>query len=571
MKIFSKKLLIISFLAILIIGVSACDMIDTGIEDGILEITSIPSLSSEVVEYGTSFEDIDLPEDVEVTLDDNSTTSLDVNWLEEDYDGETADTYTIVGELELTNNIINPDDFYPTVQVTVQEEGITLYTVTVNYDDNKGTVTGSGDFKEGEQVELSAEANPGYEFVEWTGYINSEDPTITFEIPAEDVELNAVFKLKEEAFKIVKLESPPSKNVEFGTSFEDIDLPEEIEVTLDDNSTKMLEVNWKEGDYDSEKLGTYKIDGELELKENITNPDNLTPTIEIEVKEPVYRVNVDYAYREGEVSGYGDFKEGEIVELTAEANPGYEFIRWTGYKDSDDTKVTFTMPAGDVDFGIEFKRKPGNFNVKNVQVSPQEVLQGETINVTAEIENTDEEEGLQNIELIISHEDEGEQITKIKEYVLLQGSETKVIEFTNISITSNLPIGDYTLEVKTENDSDSTNLKVLEPAFFEVTKLDIPEEIELGETVEIEAEIKNTGGSEGTQNIEIKIYLQIIGWLLIEEQTIEVTLEPDETWTFSEEVEVPDEDEVDYNLSGSNGRLELITEDDDEVVYFSIK
>jgi len=159
-----------------------------------LTITNIEEIPDKAVEFGTEFEDIDLPEDVEVTLDDNSTTNLDVNWLEGDYDGETAHTYAIVGELELTDDIINPDNLYPTVQVTVQEEDITLYTVSVDYDDGKGTVTGDGDFEEGEEVELTATAKEDYQFVEWTGYVESTDNTITFDMPAEDVELTAVFE-----------------------------------------------------------------------------------------------------------------------------------------------------------------------------------------------------------------------------------------------------------------------------------------------------------------------------------------------------------------------------------------
>ena len=115
---------IILLLAALVLTMTACDLngIVDEVDEEISEITSVEEVPDINVVYGTDFEDIGLPEEVEVTLADNSTADLEVNWLEGDYDGDTAGTYTLVGDLVLPDNITNPDNLHPTVDVIVAEE-----------------------------------------------------------------------------------------------------------------------------------------------------------------------------------------------------------------------------------------------------------------------------------------------------------------------------------------------------------------------------------------------------------------------------------------------------------------
>lgn len=68
-----------------------------------------------------------------------------------------------------------------------------------------GTVTGAGNYNEGYKVQLTALANPGYEFVNWTEgeTIISDEPSFIFTMPDNDVTLVA-------NFKEIQLEDPPS-------------------------------------------------------------------------------------------------------------------------------------------------------------------------------------------------------------------------------------------------------------------------------------------------------------------------------------------------------------------------
>jgi uncharacterized repeat protein (TIGR02543 family) len=58
-----------------------------------------------------------------------------------------------------------------------------------------GTVTGEGQYKAGEQVNITAEANTGWEFVNWTDDdgIVSEAASFVYTMPAEDITLTANF------------------------------------------------------------------------------------------------------------------------------------------------------------------------------------------------------------------------------------------------------------------------------------------------------------------------------------------------------------------------------------------
>jgi uncharacterized protein (TIGR02145 family)/uncharacterized repeat protein (TIGR02543 family) len=68
--------------------------------------------------------------------------------------------------------------------------------------DDAGSVTGAGQYEAGEPVNLTAEANTGWEFVNWTDDegIVSEVPNFTYTMPAEDVTLTANFTEEQTGF-----------------------------------------------------------------------------------------------------------------------------------------------------------------------------------------------------------------------------------------------------------------------------------------------------------------------------------------------------------------------------------
>ena len=340
----------------LVVAMTGCDMGDgvvDEIEDEPLKITYIEEIPDKNVGHGTDFENINLPEEIEVTLSDNSTTSFNVTWLEDDYNGEIAGTYTIVGELELTDDIINPDDLYPTVQVAVQEEDITLYTVSVDYDDDKGKVAGDGDFEEGEEVELTATAKEGYEFVGWTGYVESTDNTINFDMPADDVELTAVFEELEKNSSTKTIDEKGGEiSLDDGTTLEIPEgaVEEETEITL------QKEDEDKYTDDEIYESNAYRVETDVEkFKDNIKLrfplPENapedinsyLVGFVDEETGSVIYQGDTEW-YIEENLEG-----KDELIFSTKYFSPDFEDGMETQQYINPDGTITMRYAKKDLD------------------------------------------------------------------------------------------------------------------------------------------------------------------------------------------------------------------------------
>ncbi len=86
--------------------------------------------------------------------------------------------------------------------------------------------------------------------------------------------------------EVVSVSAITDIEVEFGTDFGDVPLPDEVPVTLSDNSNIIVDVDWDEGPYDSSTAGDYDLTGELvNLPGDVTNPANLTASVTVTVAE----------------------------------------------------------------------------------------------------------------------------------------------------------------------------------------------------------------------------------------------------------------------------------------------
>ncbi|HEY4430046.1 MAG TPA: S-layer homology domain-containing protein, partial [Paenibacillus sp.] len=71
------------------------------------EITAVQELTSKSVAYGTSFNELELPASVTVTLSSRVNKVISVQWNKEGYNGNTEGTYTIKGDLVLPEGVAN--------------------------------------------------------------------------------------------------------------------------------------------------------------------------------------------------------------------------------------------------------------------------------------------------------------------------------------------------------------------------------------------------------------------------------------------------------------------------------
>jgi len=114
-----------------------------------------------------------------------------VNWTDED-----------------VNNFISYEaDFaftMPAEDVTLRANFDALFELTLNVNpENTGTVNGAGEYKKDEEVQLTATANEGYVFVNWTDEDNTEisvDAEFTYSMPNYDISLTANFEEEQPVF-----------------------------------------------------------------------------------------------------------------------------------------------------------------------------------------------------------------------------------------------------------------------------------------------------------------------------------------------------------------------------------
>lgn len=87
------------------------------------KITSVAAFNGVTAKNGTAFEQLTLPKKAKVVLDSGEIVELDVTWQKSNYNGSTAGTYTLQGDLRLAENIENPQNKKASIAVTVEKAG----------------------------------------------------------------------------------------------------------------------------------------------------------------------------------------------------------------------------------------------------------------------------------------------------------------------------------------------------------------------------------------------------------------------------------------------------------------
>lgn len=142
----------------------------------------------------------------------------------------------------------------------------------------------------------------------------------------------------------------------------------------------------------------------------------------------------------------------------------------------------------------------GDLQVSNLE-APTEISGDETALVTADVENVGDIGDVQNLELRLA-EDESD---------LDNPEETTVVDSTIVDVapgavstaqftidTSDLPGGDFTHAVFSDDSSQSAEITITRP-FFEVTEFDAPAQLDSGEELTVDVTLENTGNVDDTQ------------------------------------------------------------------------
>ena len=207
---------------------------------------------------------------------------------------------------------------------------INQYTITVSANPTVGgVVAGGGNYQHGDQVDLTATPNEGYEFINWTenGTVVSDQANYSF-TATKDRTLVANFRLKTYTIAASSgnggsIDPVGNIKVKYGTDKEFTMNPDEgyeiDDVLVDDVSVGAVTF--------------YKF-------ENVTTDH----TIHVTFKIKTYTITLTASPTDGgTVDGGGSFKHGDEVTAVATPNEGKSFLNWTedGIEVSEDPVYKF--------------------------------------------------------------------------------------------------------------------------------------------------------------------------------------------------------------------------------------
>ncbi|SDX05920.1 CARDB protein [Haloarcula vallismortis] len=141
-------------------------------------------------------------------------------------------------------------------------------------------------------------------------------------------------------------------------------------------------------------------------------------------------------------------------------------------------------------------QQPATFRIQNM-TAPANVTRGETANVSVAVENVGDVNGTDTVTLRSNLTN-----TTYSRSVSLAANET-----TTMSIgvhTTNLSRGTHNYSLGTADDRETVSMTV-EDSYFEVSDLDGPNVLYIGDTAVFSADVTNTGNITGTQSIQHRI------------------------------------------------------------------
>ncbi len=254
-----------------------------------------------------------------------------INWTEDDEQVSVLPDYgfTVTDNVDLVANFEALEEFLLTL--LVDPEGA-------------GTVSGGGSYEEGAEVIITAAANEGYTFSYW-GFgtdVFSEEHQVTFNIE-EDLTLVAYFETNE--YTLILIANPTEGGDVTGAgvyNFGDL-----VDVDAIPNEGWEF-VNWTD------------VDG----NEVSDQPDNTIPMPSSDLTLTANFAMIDYTLtlianptEGGDVTGAGTYNFGDLVDVDAIPNEGWEFVNWTdvdGNEVSDQPANTIPMPAADLTLTANF-------------------------------------------------------------------------------------------------------------------------------------------------------------------------------------------------------------------------
>ena len=248
---------------------------------------------------------------------------------------------------------------YPMVGGNIQTVAIapSAYTIAVTANpSNAGSVTGGGTYNQGQSCTVTATANTGFTFTNWTenGNVVSSNANYTFNVEGNR---NLVANFTENTYTITVSANPNNGGTAAGGGT--FTYGQSCTVTATAN-TGYTFTNWTENGnvVSSNASYTFNVEGNRSLVANFTA---ITYTITVSANPS----------NSGTTSGGGTYNHGQSCTVIATSADGYTFMNWTenGTVVSTDANYTFVVTSNRSLVANFEEQLPDTYNI-NVSPNP---------------------------------------------------------------------------------------------------------------------------------------------------------------------------------------------------------
>ena len=248
---------------------------------------------------------------------------------------------------------------YPMIGQNAQQVTITNPTYTIAASANPsagGTVTGGGDYNSGQSCTLTATANTGYTFTNWTenGTEVSTNSSYTFNVTGNRT-LVANFTLN--SYNVSATANPTAGGTVSGAGSYDYGASCTLTATA---STGYTFTNWTENGtvVSTNAIYSFTVEGNRNLVANFTI-NSYTITVSA------------HPSNSGTATGGGTYNHGQSCTVIATSADGYTFTNWTenGSVVSTNANYTFTVNANRTLVANFEEQEPDTYNI-NVSPNP---------------------------------------------------------------------------------------------------------------------------------------------------------------------------------------------------------
>ena len=235
-------------------------------------------------------------------------------------------------------------------EIQIVNEGTQNYTVTVAANPTiGGNVTGGGSYQQGSSCTVTATANNGYTFVNWTEGVNvvSTQANYTFTVNGNR-NLVANFESEVQTYNIRVSANPMlGGTVTGGGTYQE---GESCTVTATPSNAFSF-INWTENGNEVSTNASYTF--------TVTSNRVLVANFQIQSFTVIATANPAEG---GTITGDGTFNYGQSCTLTATAATGYDFVNWTenGNPVSNEISYVFTVTSN--------RTLTANFELQTIEI-----------------------------------------------------------------------------------------------------------------------------------------------------------------------------------------------------------